>query len=75
MEMQIRQEINAPAEKIWDVLAHQFTEISEWAPNIASSRAITESEVPAQFKVAENAPVLGRVTPNPLGDVIEVLTQ
>ena len=75
MELQIKQEINAPAEKVWSVLAHKFAEISEWAPNIASSRVIEMSEVPADFKVADDAPVPGRVTPNPLGDVKEVLTE
>ena len=75
MEIQFKQEINAPAEKVWSVLAHKFAEISEWAPNIASSRVIEMSEVPANFKVADDAPVPGRVTPNPLGDVTEVLTE
>ena len=74
MELQLTQEINAPAKKVWEVLAHQFAEISEWAPNIESSRAIEMSEVPTGFKVAENAPVPGRVTPNPLGELTEVIT-
>ena len=75
MELQIKQEINASADKVWSVLAHQFAEISEWAPNIKSSRVIEMSEVPAEFKVAKDAPVPGRVTPNPLGDVTEVLSE
>ena len=74
MKFQIKQEINVSAEEVWDVLAHQFAEISEWAPNIQSSRAIEMSEVPEVFRVAEGAPVPGRVTPNPLGELIEVLT-
>lgn len=75
MEIQLKQEINASAEKVWGVLAHQFAEISEWAPRIEASRVIDISEVPAGFKVAESAPVPGRVTPNPLGEVTEVLTK
>jgi len=75
MELQINQEINASAEKVWEILAHQFAEIGEWAPNIAFSRVIEMSEVPAEFKVAKEAPVPGRVTPNPLGDVTEILTE
>jgi len=75
MELQIKEEINAPAEKVWEILAHQFAEIGEWAPNIETSRAIEVSEVPAGFKVAADAPVPGRVTPNPLGDVTEILTE
>ena len=42
---------------------------------IKVSRAIEVSEVPAGFKVADDAPVPDRVTPNPLGDVTEVLTE
>ena len=75
MDLHLEQEINAPADKVWEVLAHQFAEISNWSPRIKSSRAIDISEVPAGFKVAESAPVPGRVTPNPLGELTEVLTK
>ena len=75
MDLHIEQEINAPAEKVWGILAHQFAEIGNWSPRIKSSRAIDISEVPAEFKVATNAPVPGRVTPNPLGELTEVLTK
>ncbi|MDX1379325.1 MAG: hypothetical protein R3307_10785, partial [Anaerolineales bacterium] len=74
MELQIKQEINAPANKVWSVLGHQFAEIAEWAPRIEWSRAMEMSEVPDNLKVANGAPVPGRVTPNPLGDIFEVLT-
>ncbi|MCP4608973.1 MAG: hypothetical protein GY845_09700 [Planctomycetes bacterium] len=43
MELQITQEINAPAEKVWEILAHQFAEISEWSPRIESSRVIEKA--------------------------------
>jgi len=75
MEIQLKQEINASAEKVWNVLAHQFAEISSWAPGTESSRAIIIGEVPGEFEVAKDAPVPGRVTPNPLGEVTEVLTK
>jgi len=75
MEFQIQQEVNAPADKVWKVLAHQFAEISDGAPRIKSSRVIGKSEVPVEFKVAKDAPVPGRVTPNPLGELTEVLTK
>ena len=75
MELQIKQEINATADEVWKVLAHQFADISEWSPTIESSRAIDQSEVPAGFKAAEEAPVPGRVTPNPLRELTEVLTE
>jgi len=74
MELQLKQEINASADKVWEVLGGQFAEIADWAPRIEWSRAMKMSEVPNNLKVAENAPVPGRVTPNPLGDVYEVLS-
>lgn len=74
MELQIKQEINASADKVWGVLGHRFAEIAEWAPRIEWSRVMVLSEVPNNLKVAKDAPVPGRVTPNPLGDILEVLT-
>ncbi len=52
MKLQIRQEINAPADKVWTVLAHQFSEIGEWSPRIEYSRAMDMEEVPTEFTVA-----------------------
>ena len=75
MELQIKQQINASADKVWEVLAHQFAEIGEWSPRIEYSRALALNEVPAGLKVASNAPVPGRITPNPLGQLYEVLTE
>ena len=69
----LEEEIDAPADQVWAVLAHRFAEIGEWAPGIETSRAINLDEVPAGFTVAPNAPVPGRVTPNPLGELTEVL--
>ena len=74
MKLRLEKEINASADKVWGVLAHQFAEIGEWAPHIEYSRIIEDSEVPTHFKVADSAPVPGRATPNPLGEVTEVLT-
>jgi len=74
MEIQLKQDINASADRVWEVLGGKFAEIADWAPRIEWSRAMKMSEVSNEFKVAESAPVPGRVTPNPLGDVYEVLT-
>lgn len=73
MKLHLEQEINASADKVWDILGHQFADIAVWS-NLDYSRAITADEVPAGFRVAPDAPVLGRATPNPLGELIEVLT-
>ncbi|MEM7028571.1 MAG: SRPBCC family protein [Chloroflexota bacterium] len=73
-KIHLEEEVNAPADEVWAVLAHRFAEIGDWAPNIEWSRAITQDQIPDGFVVAPSAPVPGRVTPNPLGDVSEVLT-
>ena len=74
MELQLTQEIEASADKVWDVLGHRFAEVADWAPNIEWSRVLELNEMPHGFRVAKSAPIPGRVTPNPLGDIIEVLT-
>jgi hypothetical protein len=74
MELQIKEVINAPADKVWQVLGHQFADIGNWSTNVATSRALDSSEVPSRFKVAPSAPVPGRATPNPLGELKEILT-
>ncbi len=74
IHIHLEEEIDAPADEAWAVLAHRFAEIGEWAPGVETSRAISLDEVPAGFTVAPSAPVPGRVTPNPLGDITEVLT-
>jgi len=74
MELQIKQEINAPAGKVWQILGHQFAEIGDWSSTVETSRVLHDSEVPANFKVAPSAPIPGRATPNPLGELKEILT-
>lgn len=73
MKLHLEQEINASADKVWNILGHQFADIAIWS-NLEYSRAITTDEVPDGFKAATDAPVPGRATPNPLGELIEVLT-
>ena len=75
MELQVKEKIQAPAKEVWAVLAHRFAQIGEWAPHIESSRALKPEEVPEGFEVAPEAPVPGRVTPSPLGEQREVLTE
>ncbi len=69
----LEEDVEASADKVWGVVAHRFAEVGEWAPNIETSRAITLDEVPPECIVAPEAPVPGRVTPNPLGDLTEIL--
>ncbi len=74
IKIHLEGEYDTSADEVWSVLAHQFGEISEWSPNIETSRKLSFNEVPSGFTVAPSAPVAGRVTPSPLGgDLTEVL--
>ncbi|MEM7035196.1 MAG: SRPBCC family protein, partial [Chloroflexota bacterium] len=75
IHIHLKEEVNASPDAVWAVVAHQFAEVGEWAPNIEWSRAVASDEVPSQFTVAPSAPVSGRVTPNPLGDLTEVFIE
>jgi hypothetical protein len=47
--------IEAPADRVWNIIAHQFAHIGEWATAIPASRPITETVGDT------DAPVAGRV--------------
>ena len=61
--------INAPADQVWKVVAHEFAQIGEWAS------AVAESEVNTNAIVPEGATVGGRVCQVPgFGEVHENFT-
>src|SRR2546426_7885344 len=60
--------INAPAEKVWRVLAHGFGNIGQWASAIPQSRAVTDLPAPAGAEVGER--VCSTAVPG-FGDVQE----
>jgi hypothetical protein len=43
--------INAPAEKVWRVLAHEFGSIGRWASTIPQSEAVTDRPAPGDAQV------------------------
>ena len=69
----IETEIDAPAEEVWAVLAHDFADIEEWTETVSESRAIDASELPDGLVPAENAPVIGRVTTSPVLTAYEII--
>ncbi len=74
IQIHLEEEIDASANKVWTVLAHQFAEVGEWSPNIETSRVLSLDEIPNGFTVAPSAPVPGRITISPFGgDITEVL--
>jgi hypothetical protein len=44
-------EINAPATEVWDVIAHHFDAIAQWASSIPASYAVPEAPAPLGAEV------------------------
>lgn len=62
-------DINAPADQVWQVIAHNYGDIGQWAAMIPASSAITGGPAP------DGAPVAGRVcSAQGFGDVREQFT-
>ncbi|MEL6150237.1 MAG: SRPBCC family protein [Chloroflexota bacterium] len=62
--------INAPAEKVWQVVAHDFAKIGEWASGVEKSVINVEAATP------EGATVGGRVCSVPgFGQIRETFTE
>jgi hypothetical protein len=55
LQLQGQITINASAEKVWRILAHEFGTVGDWASSIPTSKAITDIPAP------EGAEVTGRV--------------
>jgi hypothetical protein len=53
MRMQLRSHlaINAPATEVWQVIAHQFDAIGQWASSIPASYAVPEAPAPLGAEV------------------------
>lgn len=60
--------INAPAQKVWDVLGRDFANIGVW------SRSVAHSAPNAEAARVNNSPVGGRVCNTSFGDVSEEFT-
>ena len=62
MDVHIETPINAPAERVWGILAHDFANVAHWAAGVKWSEAATADEAPADFDLAPTAPIPGRTT-------------
>ncbi len=62
--------VNAPANKLWRVIAHEFDDIGQWSSEIAESKAIMDRPAPEGVKVG------GRVclSPGSGADATEAFT-
>lgn len=70
----VETDINAPAEQVWDVLAHRFETIDEWSSTVESSSAVVADELPAGLHPDPRAPVAARQTTSAFATLREVLT-
>ena len=60
--------INAPAEKVWDILGHKFTDVHQWA------RSIPHSTVNPHAERVNGSPVGGRLCDTSIGNISEEFT-
>ena len=60
--------INAPAEKVWDILAHKFADVGQW------SRLVSQSTVNNDAQKVSNSPVGGRLCETSIGKISEEFT-
>lgn len=74
MELRIETEINAPAEKVWGILAHQFDDVADWTATVSESRAADAAKYD-EFKAASTAPVPARETTSSFAKLVEIITE
>ncbi len=67
--------IDAPAEKVWDILARRYCEIAGWTRAVQRSWPMRQEQIPPEVQVAPAAPFPGRMVVTPLGQLGEVLTE
>jgi DNA-binding beta-propeller fold protein YncE len=60
--------VNAPAEKVWEVLGSDFVNVGNWAT------LVTHSEVNTEASVVNNSPVGGRLCNTSIGKISEEFT-
>lgn len=75
MDVHIQTEINAPAGKVWEILAHHFADIAIWSSTVSASHAVEAADLPQNYRADPDAPVAGRSTTTPLATMIEVITR
>lgn len=75
MDVHIETEIDAPASTVWNILAHQFTEMAAWTETLSESRTLAASEIPTSFKPAPDAPSPARETTSSFAKAIEIIVE
>lgn len=74
MLVHIETDIDAPAETVWKILAHQFGDMADWTTTLSESRVIGASEIPSGIIPDPKAPVPARETTSSFAKAIEVIT-
>ncbi|MEA5464739.1 SRPBCC family protein [Leptothoe sp. PORK10 BA2] len=69
--MQVKQQmiINATAERVWDILGHQYGNIAQWASGVHASKGHNVSAT------LQDAPYSGRICETNLGALKETITR
>ncbi len=66
MQFQKTVRINAPIDRVWDVVAHDFADVGEWSSAVQSSGPNLEAAIPQGAEVGGRV-VAGRVVDEPPG--------
>lgn len=74
VKVHVETEINASADKVWEILGKNFAEIDQWTETISTSDAVSFQSVPEGFTAASAAPVAGRRTVSKKITATEILT-
>lgn len=72
VDVHIVRKIDAPADKVWRILAHEFAEIDRWSSLVDKSWSVDATGLPEDLALAADAPIVGRVTATGLGEPMEV---
>ncbi|MCH8905622.1 MAG: SRPBCC family protein [Candidatus Heimdallarchaeota archaeon] len=75
MKVHIETDINASADKVWKILAHDFVDVAHWSSIVKESRIISRGDLPADAVLADQAPVIGRATKTRAGEFYEYFTE
>ena len=75
MNLLIETEIDAPAERVWYLLAHKFANIASWSSTVSASRELDRNEIAPHFDIAPSAPVAGRETTSKAGTFQEIIVE
>ena len=75
IQVNVSVDINASADKVWDILGKQFAEIDKWSSTVITSKVVSFDSVPDGIVASRNSKVAGRTTTSKALTATEILTE